>query len=212
MRCRQETAIPTASCWVKMPWDATRTTTLWTILEGHRSIFTCRPCSSGQTGELTDHRQASCQDIQCNVVTVETWPRPSGSCFPYGRGETVWHIYSILFRSNASIKPFDYGGSFSVSPTFRYGDAVHFRINNSLDRRRNLLMGVAIGPEEIDILLYPFPGNSEGNHDLRSTRLTIGDQVFTFRDADQGYRMILQRFSGMTPSLTGWMGTSCRSS
>ena len=125
---------------------------------------------------------SSCQDIQCNAVTVETWRRETRLLVLH-RNEFIIGTLTGAFSipGPASITPFEQSGSFSVSPTFRYGDAVYFVEQIGWSDGRFIRLGVP--PEEIDTLVYAVvPAISEGN--LSRLALTIDEQVFALRDSD----------------------------
>ena len=115
-------------------------------------------------------------------MTVETSPIPA-KLFVLSRGMRSTGTLTGAFSTPgpASIKPFEQSGSFSVSPTFKYRDAVYFV------QQIGWIDGRFIEPggqtEEIDTLVYGvFPAISEGN--LSRIALTIGDQVYALRDSD----------------------------
>ena len=150
-----------------------------------------------------DSSQASsCQDIQCNVVTVETWPLTS-EVLILNRNITGHGTITGAFFSpgSTSIKPFDHGGSFSVSPTFRYGDVVHLVEQLIWFDGTISLRGVP--PEEFGMLVLstnpPVPERA-----LDRLSLTIGEEVFGFRDADHGSNEFGSAFQWDAPDLN-WM-------
>ncbi len=125
---------------------------------------------------------SSCQDIQCNAVTVETWRRDT-KLLVLHRNEYISGTLTGAFSipGPASITPFEQTGSFSVSPTFRYGDAVYFV--EQIGWIDGAFFRAGERYEEIDMLVYAvFPTISEGN--LSRLALTIGEQVFALRDSD----------------------------
>ena len=145
---------------------------------------------------------SSCQDIQCNVVTVETWPRGS-SLLVLNRNRTGYGTLTGAFFSPGatSIKPFDHGGSFSVSPTFRYGDVVHLVDQLVWVDGEFVMLGGP--PEEFGRLVFStFPAVPERAPDRLG--LTIGDAVFAFRDADYGSGDSVSALQWDVPDLN-WM-------
>ena len=151
---------------------------------------------------LDSSQASSCQDIQCNVVTVETWPLTS-EVLILNRNITGHGTITGAFFSpgSTSIKPFDHGGSFSVSPTFRYGDVVHLVEQLIWFDGTISLRGVP--PEEFGMLVLstnpPVPERA-----LDRLSLTIGEEVFGFRDADHGSNEFGSAFQWDAPDLN-WM-------
>ena len=145
---------------------------------------------------------SSCQDIQCNVVTVETWPRETElfvlSRNLFGLGT---HRGAFSVPGPASIKPFDYSGSFSVSPNFRYGDTVHFVEQLGWFDGRFQEPGEEV--EEIGVLVYAIIP-AVGEESLSRLGLTIGEQVFALRDADHLSAYFGTAFQWDAPELN-WM-------